>query len=360
MNRRRGRIRLGVKEDTTALNSLTLRVVGDLLGLRLPARGMARCPFIEHNDAKPSFEVRSAGRRWICYGCNRRGGAIDLVRAIQSTSFMEARRWLAEKTGMPMDGRRSRAVLHRARPAFTRVSITPAEDAASEAAPDHELYAALLARAPLQASGKGYLHGRSITDATITRFRIGQMPSAEVMRDLIGLYGFARVQTAGLLTLKSTPKQPRPIFLQGALLFPYFERGSIVLFQARIISDHAEGKQWRNLSHRQRRIYNADVLAQPDVRQVAICEGAIDVLSAAELGREAVGLIGVSSNFSTAQLVQLRGKQVDLLLDWDQAGEKRARTMLREMQRFGIAVTRKARPSVSAKDVNDYLREVNR
>lgn len=350
--------RLGAREDTTILNSLSLQVVGHLLGLKLPAQGMIRCPFAGHEDSKPSFEVRSAGRRWICYGCNLSGGAIDLVMTVQSTPFAEAKRWLAEKTGMPMVGSR-RAAVRRIRPATTQAPRPSIGDDTSEAAPDHELYAALLAHAPLQTSGRDYLRGRSLTDEIITRFSIGQMPEAEAIRELIRLFGFARVEAAGLLTHKSRPERPWPIFPQGALLFPYFETASIVLLQARLISGPIEGGRWRNLNHRRRRIYNADILARPDVLRVAICEGAIDVLSAAQLGQEAVGLIGVSAGLSNAQLVRLRGKQVDLLLDWDKAGEKRASAMLKEMRRFGIAATRKNRPSASAKDVNDFLREVS-
>lgn len=71
-----------------------------------------------------------------------------------------------------------------------------------------------------------------------------------------------------------------------------------------------------------------------------------------------LGLIGVSGRLSNAQLMQLRGKQVHLLLDWDPAGEERSRVLLKEMRTFGIAATRKTRPSLTAKDVNDYLREV--
>lgn len=351
--------RLGATEDTKALNNLTVRAVGDLLDLKLPTQGMARCPFTGHEDRTPSFEVRSSGRRWICYGCNLSGGAIDLVMAVRGMPFIEAKRWLAERLGMTAGDRSLRAAVRRILPNPPQTPSPSAEDNAPETMADHELYAALLAGAPLQADGRDYLRGRSLSDAITTRFGIGQMPGAAAIRGLIRLYGFARVEAAGLLTNNSTPERPWPIFPKGALLFPYLEAASIVFLQARLISNLVEGGRWRNLNHRRRRIYNADVLARPDVRRLAICEGAIDVLSAAQLGQEAIGLIGVSAQLSSAQLVQLRGKQVDLLLDWDLAGEKRAHEMIKEMQRFGIAATRKARPSVGAKDVNDYLREVN-
>lgn len=347
---------MGAKDEIRALNSLTVNTVGNLLGLKLPSKGMARCPFPSHNDGKPSFEVRGGGRRWICYSCDRRGGAIDLVMEVRGHSFPEAKRWLAEKSGFGVDGRNPRSYAFQKR--MANIPAPTACDAA-ETPPDHALYAAFLAHAPLAASGQNYLQQRGLNDATITRFGIGQMPSIEALRALIRLFGFARVEAAGVLTQKSTPDRFWPIFPQGSLLFPYFEAEAITYLQARLISDQADGSRWRNLNHRRRRLYNSNVLARPDVRRVAICEGAIDVLSAAQLGREAIGLIGVSARLSDAELTALRGRQVDLLLDWDTAGDKRAVTLLRELNRFGIAATRKARPSPSANDVNDYLREVS-
>ncbi len=349
---------MGAREDTLALNGLTVQAVGNFLGLRLPLKGMTRCPFVGHKDSNPSFEVRGRGHRWICYSCDRRGGAIDLVMEVRGLSFIEAKRWLIQKTGISSARRHSV-------PSVRRVAATVAPapyhtaNQAPEAPPDHELYAALLARAPLNASGRDYLRGRSLNDEIISRFAIGQMPGEAVVSDLIRLYGFMRVEAAGLLTQKSSPERPWPIFPQGALLFPYIEGDAITYLQARIVSRQGEGSRWRNLNSRKRRVYNADVLTQSGILRVAICEGVIDVMSATQLGYEAIGLIGVSAKLSNTQIIALRGKQVDLLLDWDTAGKKRARTMLGELARFGIAATRKTRPSARATDVNDYLREVS-
>lgn len=345
----------GAREETQALNRLTVQTVGDLLGLKLPVRGMARCPFAGHDDSKPSFEVRSDGRRWICYGCDRRGGAIDLVMAVLGLEFLEAKRWLAESSHVSVDRRRPTAIRRRSE---SGPIPHPEPSEAPEAPPDQELYGALLARAPLLANGRAYLRSRRLEDTTIAVFGIGQMPDWKIIRELIRLYGFARVTAAGLLTQKSTSKQYHPIFPCGSLLFPYLEAGSVTYLQARLISDDPQVSRWRNLNYRRRRIYNVDVLARADVRRVAICEGAIDVLSAHQLGLQAIGLIGVSARLSNDQFVLLRGKQVSLLLDWDEAGEERARTMLKELGRYGVAATRKDRPLPGTNDVNDYLREV--
>lgn len=347
---------MGAREVIQALNDLGVTAVGDLLGLELPSRGMARCPFSDHSDNKPSFEVRGGGRRWICYSCDRYGGAIDLVMTVRGLSFLDARRWLAQRSGIRIDGGRTRAN-GPARQLKGRPPIIDRE--AVETPPDHAIYAAYAAIAPLVASGRQYLRRRAFEDAVIARFGVGQAPGIDAVRTLIGEFGFERVRAAGLLIQGATPERPKPIFPPGALVFPYFEAGSIAYLQARLIVDGINGSRWRNLNHRRRRLYNVDVLAQPDIRRVAICEGAIDVLSATQLGWDAVGLIGVSAQLTEPQIISLRRRQVDLLLDWDPAGEKRAVRLQSELARYGVATTRKTRPSTTAGDVNDYLREVS-
>ena len=128
--------------------------------------------------------------------------------------------------------------------------------------------------------------------------------------------------------------------------------------QARSFKQTNKASRWRNLNYRKRRIYNSDIISNANIRTISICEGVIDALSAIQLGQEAIGLIGVSAELSEDQLANLRGKQVNLLLDWDPPGEKRSRSILKELQRFGIAATRKASPSATANDINDYLQEI--
>jgi len=63
------------------------------LGIDLTRSGRrwrARCPFPDHVDTCPSFFVDPATQRFCCYGCGRRGDAIDLVMALKRVGFREA------------------------------------------------------------------------------------------------------------------------------------------------------------------------------------------------------------------------------------------------------------------------------
>ena len=224
-----------------------------------------------------------------------------------------------------------------------------------ESSPDYEVYEALLQRAPLKASGLKYLIKRGLSEERISAFRIGQLSECTAVFDaLIRAFGYQRIETAGLLTKNSTATIRLSLFPEESLLFPFLENGHIAYFQARLISGSANQGKWRNLKRR-RRIYNIDAILETQRRRFAICEGVIDTLSAIELGYSAIGLMGTTARLKAEQISQLRGKQVDILLDWDQPGEKRAAELQKEFRRFGIASTRKTRPSPVAKDVNDYL-----
>jgi len=344
-------------ESTKALNDLPLETVGNLLGIKLPTKGMARCPLPNHDDGTPSFEIRHQGRRWVCYACDLSGGPIDLVMAYNGMEFTEAKKWLAEKSGYYFDsGKRScQRVNHfKVTTQSSRPGITASSD---ETPPDHNVYKELLARAPLQKTGEEYLQNRGLSKPIIDRFFIGQMPNSNAVRELVEEFGFDRVQKSGLLTKQSKHNRFRPILPQAAILFPYLEGGKISYFQSRGINDLDKKNRWRNLNHRRRRIYNVDILRNSSISRVAICEGVLDALSSTQLGCEAIGFIGVSATLSQSDMSSMRGKQVDILLDWDDAGEKRATELRKDLARFGVFATRKTAPRSGANDVNDYLRE---
>ncbi len=347
---------MGFREDTETLNRMPIQFVGNLLGLQLPFRGSAHCPFPDHADKSPSFVIGNLVNRWICYGCGRKGGAIDLVKFYHRINFSEAKRWLAARvemdtTTLPPTSYGSR-VMPIAKPS------SPVTHELAESPPDYEVYEKLLQRAPLQKSGLKYLVKRGLSEEKISDFRIGQISNRRaILNTLIRTFGYQRLETAGLLANKSTTKNSLFIFPENSLLFPFIENGQITYFQSRLLPGTENRGKWRNLNHRKRRIYNIGALLDTRCRLFAICEGVIDTLSAIELGYGAIGLIGANAKLNKEQLSQLRGKQVVILLDWDSSGETGAADLQKEMRKFGIASTRKRCPSPTVKDVNEYLME---
>jgi len=301
-----GNIPLDIKEQTAQLNKIPIQQVGYYLGLELPLTGSTNCPFPNHIDKSPSFEIKQNTVRWICYACNIYGGSIDFVKHMQGISFLEARKWLIKET--------SNASTHfpvHYRQVLRGKSSTaqPCKLDEAESIPDFELYAEFLEVCPLLSEGRSYLTSRCISENSINHFRIGQIKDYGAIKTHVQIHGFDRVNSAGLLTKKSTKNCFYSIFSPQSLLFPYLEDGQIVYYQSRNIAEQALEGRWRNLNHRKKqRLFNPDVLDNPQKKNIAICEGVIDTISAHELGIPAIGLNGVSADLTHDGYIKLWDK----------------------------------------------------
>ena len=70
-----------------------------LAGIALPQKltNLVRCPLPGHRDASPSFRVFPRG--WVCFGCGRKGGILDLVVALgHARERRTAAVWVENKT----------------------------------------------------------------------------------------------------------------------------------------------------------------------------------------------------------------------------------------------------------------------
>ena len=265
--------------------------------------------------------------------------------AAKSVDFSGATKWLADLVG----GNGS----------STRIAqVTATEDARKpaiiEGPPDVEVYDALLSASPLAPSGIAYLAGRAIGEATMTRFRIGQIAdSRSVARRLSTRFGYERVAAANLFSLRATPDAPALTFRTDQILIPFFEDGRCVYFQSRACGDATEGR-WFNL-RRRHRLFNVDALSDPKVSRIAICEGVTDCLSASELGMTPLGLVGASAALPDERAVLLRGKQVDIFADNDARGLDLAKRLQTQLAKAGVVATRRFLPP-GMKDLNEFLK----
>lgn len=338
------------KELSKQLNQIPIQKVAALVGVTLPFKGSAHCPF--HNDQNKSFEIRPSGIRWICYTCDIKGGAIDFIVHASGWDFIKSKKWLAEKTGLKSTGFTQAIKLK------LNIQDIKESDEGIEADPDYELYQYFLTLCPLKEYAYNYLQERGISEKTINKHKIGQVGSSQpLIRNLINKFGFQRIYDAGLFTKKSTPTNIRLIFPEKGILFPYFENEQVVYLQVRVPYEERKEYKWRNLSFRKRRVYNADILLNKNIRSIGICEGNMDVLSGTELGIQTIGFMGVSAPFPPEQIKKLRNKEVDILLDWDAPGEKRVKKLSAELKKYGVVAKRKKRPSLNVKDLNEFLKE---
>ena len=343
------------KKETEELNKIPIQTVASWLGLNLPLAKSVSCPLPDHEDTNPSFQVQNSGTRWICRGCDRKGGSIDFIKVYKGINFLDAKNWLAGRSGIDIKNfKQLRPTREFVTQTTHNIHVTP------ESLPDTDVYDHFLNLCPLQIEGQQYLEGRAISINTIVTFRIGQMHDARmVLNSLVTTFGFERIKKAGVLIKNSRESNARLIFSERSLIFPFLENRRVTYLQGRGLGQQEQFGKWRNLNQRRRRIYNVEALSQRSSKKLAICEGTIDTLSAVEIGYIAIGLLGVNTELTTNQMQLLQGKEVDILLDWDRAGETKARKLQKELNKYGVVSTRKSKPSNGATDLNEYLMKSN-
>ena len=82
-----------------------VQVIQEYLPLRKAgaSRYVGLCPF--HNEKTPSFSVNTLHHRYYCFGCGAKGDVLNFVMELESLSFYEALKLLADSHGIPMPKR---------------------------------------------------------------------------------------------------------------------------------------------------------------------------------------------------------------------------------------------------------------
>src|ERR1700758_1189837 len=82
-----------------------VRIVGDYIKLKKAGAQnySGLCPF--HGEKTPSFSVHAARQFYHCFGCGVSGDVFSFVQKIESVTFPEAVRIVAQKAGIPLPKR---------------------------------------------------------------------------------------------------------------------------------------------------------------------------------------------------------------------------------------------------------------
>lgn len=338
--------------DLDALKAIPIANVAESLEIRLPPNGRGRCPLPGHEDRNPSFALRFSTNSFRCFSCGRRGSVIDLVMEMEGRDFAGACRWLRERFGRSeTDSSRHKNRFFSSRASNWTIRAARNVAPASDLNPDPEVFGWLLYNAPLQESGREYLRSRGFRDATISSFRIGQLGNrTSTLREACRVFGDTRLRRCGLAV--DGRFGPRLIFPSGYLLFPFLDQERVLYLQGRRADNGIEFR-WACPKDLPPPAYNLDILAGSSA-SILICEGVTDVLSAAELGKDALGLLGADSRLDPAIIPKLRQRNVIVIGDADKAGERFSRALVNLLGAYGVTAISRP-PPLGASDLNAYL-----
>ena len=170
----------------------------------------------------------------------------------------------------------------------------------------------------------------------------------EVETKLRERHEFDAIDKAGLVS-----KSDRFLFARHRLLFFYFGDDEPIYVQARDVTGTATVKELSPAGLGCPLPYNASVLNAPSLKEVFLCEGCLDTLSALQLGYPAIGIPGVQRfRHEWFELFQGVGR-VKILFDNDDAGQAAAIELRAKFRRRGIAAD--VLVPTKGTDVNDHL-----
>lgn len=296
----------------------------------------ALCPF--HADTKPSLQINPERQTWKCWPCDKGGDVFSFVQERENMDFGMAIRFLADRAGIELQAQSS----YKAKPGSPDDKSTLFKAMAWAETQFHRCYlestAAQVAR--------DYIVGRGINGETVDRYKVGFAPNEwqwllerakgtpftpEVL-EAVGLViknekGRTYDRFRGRVMFPIRDTQDRPIAVGGRILPEFKDDSSAKYINSPETRLYSKSEQLYSLNigrealDRQRR--------ENRVRNVIVMEGYTDVVVAQQEGIEApVAVCGTALGARHINLIRRYADRVTLVLDGDEAGQKRAAEVL--------------------------------
>jgi DNA primase len=324
-----------------------VELVGRSVSLKRAGRSYkGLCPF--HGEKTPSFHVNPDRGSYYCFGCQEGGDAFSFLMKVENLTFAEAVRSLARDCGIEVPETRG------------------AEGGGSEAAYAANEIAQATYRAAFAEPGnpaKDYLTRRGLCAEDAERFEIGFAPDRwdTVARALSARGVPASVgEKAGLLAARERAPGHYDR-LRGRLTFAIRDaRGRVIGFGGRALSEGQEPKYLNTpespIFHKREAFYglSAALAAIRRADRAVVVEGYFDRIALARAGvDEALATCGTALSEGHARNLRRRTRNVVLLFDGDEAGQRAMERSLEVLLPAGLRVRAALLPA--GNDPDDLL-----
>jgi DNA primase len=306
--------------DEVRAASDIVKIVGEYVKLRKTGTNfVGLCPF--HQEKTPSFAVHPVKQIFHCFGCGVGGDVFKFLMLIESLSFPEALRRVADKVGV----RLAETIGDETYDANARIraALYKMHEAASK------FYSAQLTGTAEGRLARAYLADRGLTDEIVARFRLGYAlaDGQGLARQLAeARYEPEPLEKSGLV-LFDAERQRRFDRFRRRIIFPIAnESGKIVAFGGRALGD--DHPKYLNspetpIYTKSRVLYNLNS-ASSAIRKLEyaiLVEGYMDCIAVASSGIEnVVASCGTSLTESQIRLLGRYARRVVVNYDPDSAG----------------------------------------
>jgi DNA primase len=280
------------------------------------------CPF--HAEKTPSFSVNAEEGFYYCFGCQASGDAISFVRAMDHLDFVDAVRFLADRSGITLHEDQEAGRDHQRRSELL--------DAMERAV---AWYHERLLRSPDAGPARDYLRSRGYDGEVVRQFRLGWAPddwdalakalklSTKVLSDsglgFVNRRGRAQDFFRSRILFPICDPTGRPIALGGRILPPRPGAGPPERPEPKY-----KNSQESPIYTKRRTLYALNwakkgVIAQ---NEVVVCEGYTDVIGCFQAGVPwAVATCGTALAEEHFTLLRNFAKRIVLAYDADTAGQ---------------------------------------
>lgn len=306
-------------------------LVGSKLELRRQGRNyVANCPW--HNDTRPSLQINTEKQIWKCWVCDIGGDVFNFLMQDEGLTFPEALKKLADRAGI---------VLTQSAGVSRRKSDEP--DIKTEMFRAlgwaQELFHKYLLENPAAEAAREYLEGRGFEFSAIKTFGVGMSPPGwSTLLDQARQHNLSPhvLESAGLVIKRDTGRYYDRF--RGRIMFPIRDRDMrVIAFGGRVLPGEDSGAKYINspetrLFQKSQQLYGFDLAQLPirQSRQAIVMEGYTDVMFAHQCGvPNAVAVLGTALGAPHLTLLKRQNcERVVLLLDGDEAGQKRSDAVL--------------------------------
>ncbi|MBA2113960.1 DNA primase [Bremerella alba] len=318
-----------VKEQVRVASDI-VDVLGGYLNLRRQGRGyVALCPW--HDDSRPSFQVNPQRQSWRCWVCGIGGDVFSFVMRRESIEFREALELLADRANinLPSQG-----------PVAPTGSPDDKKYQYNALAWAERVFHELLLSDPVADEARRYLHDRGITKEVIHHFHVGFSPNDWQWlcnKSNQSEYTHPVLEKVGLIGQSQSGRMYDRF--KGRVIFPIRDvQSRPIAFGGRILPAYADEKSAKYVNSPETRLFSksdnvyALDLARDHItnsKKVIVVEGYTDVIALHEAGvKNAVAVLGTALGPRHIQLLRRYADTVYLVLDGDEAGQKRTSEVL--------------------------------
>ena len=314
----------------------------------------ARCPF--HGEKTPSFAINEIDQYYHCFGCKASGNVFKLVQEMESVSFMEAVKILAEWAHMEVpdiSGSSSEEIKRRKQEKDEMLACL------KEAA---HFYVNMLYKDEGQVA-RDYLKKRGINEAIWKKFGIGYSPSYQSIIAHLEHKGFSTELQKKVGIIKERDGRLYDA-LGERVIFPTINIYSeVIAFCGRTLKQKVDYGKYINTAEtpiffKGKNLFGINLIKKKKqegpLDYIIIVEGQIDTISLFKAGFEcAVSSMGTALTHDQAKLIKRFVDKVYICYDGDTAGKSATLRGLEILRDEGIEVRVMSLPD--GLDPDDYI-----